>query len=153
MAEIVLRAAVLDAGLADRVRVSSSGTGNWHIGGGANPPARRVLEANGFPSEHVAHQVSRAELPTIDLVLAADRSHLDFLKRLDSGAAERIVLLRAFDPDADHDEVPDPYGGPDTEFVEVLEMIRAAAPGVIAEIRRRLTSARPQSVPSRSAAQ
>jgi len=49
-----------------------------------------------------------------------------------------VSLLRSFDPDADDDEVPDPYYGPDSGFDEVLAMTQSAAPWVIDEIRRRL---------------
>ena len=51
---------------------------------------------------------------------------------------DRIVLFRSFDPDADHDELPDPYGGPDEEYMQVMTMVQAAVPGIVAEIRRRL---------------
>jgi protein-tyrosine phosphatase len=51
---------------------------------------------------------------------------------------DKVVLLRSFDPDAEHDEVPDPYYGPDSGFDEVLAMTVAAAPGIVQEIRRRL---------------
>ena len=52
------------------------------------------------------------------------------------------MLLRSFDPDADDDEVPDPYYGPDAGFDDVLAMTMAAAPGIVEEIRRRLDSLR-----------
>ena len=39
MADVVLSARVADAGLDDRVTVSSSGTGGWHVG---DPMDRRA---------------------------------------------------------------------------------------------------------------
>lgn len=150
MAAIVLRQAVDEAGLAERVRVTSAGTGPWHAGGPAHANTRRVLSDAGFDTGHIAHQITRDEMPTVDLLLAADRSHLAALTTLDQPAERgrrsavavqtptRIVLFRSFDPDADHDEIPDPYGGPHEEYVQVMSMVRAAVPGIIAEIRRRL---------------
>lgn len=140
MAAIVLRRALDDAGLGDRVQVSSAGTGPWHAGGPAHASTRRVLKQAGFDTDHIAHQITREELPAIDLVLAADRSHLSALRELDTDTTshDRIVLFRSFDPTADHDELPDPYGGPDEEYVQVMSMVRAAVPGIVAEIRRRL---------------
>ena len=136
--EQVLRAAFADAGLAERVLVSSAGTGDWHVGQGANPRSVRVLDAAGYPRvKHVAHMITPAELAGIDLVLAADRGHLGELLAMTT-EPEKVVLLRTFDPDADHDEVPDPYYGPDAGFDEVLAMTVAAAPGVVREVRRRL---------------
>lgn len=141
MAAIVLRKALDDAGLGDRVRVSSAGTGPWYEGGPAHEATRRVLAAGGYLTEHIAHQITPEELPEIDLVLAADRTHLIALRKLDRKGhpdAARIALFRSFDPSADHDEIPDPYGGPDSEYTDVLAMVRAAVPGIVDEIRRRL---------------
>ncbi len=141
--EQVLRAAIADAGLADQIRVSSAGTGDWHVGQGANHRAVRVLRAAGYPEyRHAARMITRTELEDVDLALAADRGHLRDLQVL-TGEPEKIVLLRSFDPDADDDEVPDPYFGPDAGFDEVLAMTVAAAPGIVAEIRRRLDEAGP----------
>ncbi len=137
--EQVLRKAVADAGLADRVRVSSAGTGDWHVGAGAHRGSVRVLREAGYPTEHTARQLTRTDLASIDLVLAADRDHRALVRRLMSGPDQgKVHLLRDFDPHADSDEVPDPYYGPHQAFVAVLDMTVAAMPGVIDEIRRRL---------------
>jgi protein-tyrosine phosphatase len=139
--EQVLRAAIAAAGLADRVIVSSAGTGDWHLGQGANPRSERVLRAAGYPEwKHTARMISRADLRDIDLVLAADRGHLAELQAMTDDPA-KVALLRSFDPGANDDEVPDPYYGPDSGFDDVLAMTRAAAPGIVDEIRRLLGAA------------
>jgi protein-tyrosine phosphatase len=135
--EQVLRSAIAEAGLADQVRVSSAGTGDWHIGQGANQRAVKVLRASGYGTDHRARQITPRELAGVDLALAADRGHLRDLRRMTQDHA-KVALLRSFDPGADDDEVPDPYYGPDSGFDEVLAMTEAAAPGVIQEIRRLL---------------
>lgn len=136
--EQVLRTAFADAGLADRVTVSSAGTGDWHVGQGANDRAVAVLAAAGYPTDHRARQITSTDLDTVDLVLAADHGHLQELRRL-TDDHDKVVLLRSFDPAAGPDaEVPDPYYGPDAGFDEVLAMTEAAAPGVVAAVRERL---------------
>lgn len=136
--EQVLRAAFANAGLADRVRVSSAGTGGWHVGQGADERAVGVLAAAGLPTDHRVRQISGDDLESVDLVLAADRGHLLELRRL-TDDHDKIVLLRSFDPDAGPDaEVPDPYYGSDAGFAEVLAVTEAAAPGVVAAVRDRL---------------
>lgn len=135
--EKVLQAAFDQAGLADLVEVTSAGTGDWHVGQPANPRAVKVLAAAGYPTEHRARQIDAADLDSIDLVLAADHGHVRALRSL-TGDHDKIVLLRSFDPGADGDEVPDPYYGPDAGFDDVLAMTRAAAPGVVAAVRKRL---------------
>jgi low molecular weight protein-tyrosine phosphatase len=134
--EQVLRSAIAEAGLADQVRVSSAGTGDWHIGQRANRRAVKVLRGAGYATDHLARQITPRELAGVDLALAADRGHLRELRAMTQDHA-KVALLRSFDPGAD-DEVPDPYYGPDSGFDEVLAMTEAAAPGVIAEIRRLL---------------
>jgi protein-tyrosine phosphatase len=96
-----------------------------------------VLRAAGYGTDHRARQITPRELAGVDLALAADRGHLRELRAMTQDHA-KVVLLRSFDPAADDDEVPDPYYGPDSGFNEVLAMTQAAAPGVIAEIRRLL---------------
>lgn len=135
--EQMLRAALVDAGLDQAVRVSSAGTGNWHVGYPADRQAQAALRRAGFGTDHRAHQITEDELQTVDLVLAADRGHQLILRRM-TPDPDKVQLLRSFDPDATGDEVPDPYQGPDSEFDDVVAMTAAAIPGVVQEIRRRL---------------
>lgn len=133
MGEQVLRRAFAEAGLGPRVTVSSAGTGGWHIGDPAQEPARRVLAAAGYPTEHAARQVTREMVNGATLVLAADRGHYRALRAM-AARPDRVQLLRTFDPYADSDEVPDPYGYSDIAYREVLAMLEAAAPGIVATV-------------------
>jgi protein-tyrosine phosphatase len=130
IAEKVFAAELERAGLADGVRVSSAGTGEWHVGSPADDRAAAVLRAAGYPSRHRARQVD-AEMLDADLIVALDLSHERDLRRLvpDPG---RLRLLRSFDPAAPvRAEVPDPYYGDDDGFADVLAMIEAAMPGLV----------------------
>lgn len=136
--EQMLRAAVVEAGLEQSVRVSSAGTGDWHVGHPADRQAQAALRRAGFATDHRAHQITAQELATIDLALAADRGHERILLTLTT-EGDKVRLLRGFDPAAGGEDVPDPYQGADSEFDDVVAMTAAAIPGVIEEIRRRLT--------------
>jgi len=136
MAEVLIRAQLAAAGLADRVSVESAGTGDWHLGQRMDRGARAELLRRGLDgSEHRARQIGPDWLDRFDLLIAMDQSNLRSLRRMAAGrpeAAERIRLLRAFDPQApDGAEVPDPYGGGPDEFAEVFELIAAAAKGLV----------------------
>jgi protein-tyrosine phosphatase len=96
-----------------------------------------VLRAAGYPTGHRARQITTDALADVDLAVAADRGHARDLRRMTDDPG-KVVLFRAFDQDADGDEVPDPYYGPDSGFDEVLAMTEAATPGLLDEIRRRL---------------
>ncbi|HZP49728.1 MAG TPA: low molecular weight protein-tyrosine-phosphatase [Actinocrinis sp.] len=81
MAEWVLRARIAEAGLSDVVEVDSAGTGDWHVGDGADPRTVRVLARHGYPSRHVARQFEQSDLLRRDLVIALDHGHLRTLRR------------------------------------------------------------------------
>jgi protein-tyrosine phosphatase len=137
MAALVLRAHLDRAGLADKVTVTSAGTGGWHVGEPADPRAAQVLRAHGYDTEHAARQVDAQEL-SADLLVALDTGHLAALRR-SVPEPDRVRLLRSFDPAAPADaEVPDPYYGGQNGFDEVLAMIEAAMPGLIAWVQARL---------------
>lgn len=161
MAEWVLRARLADAGLSGAVIVDSAGTGDWHVGDGADPRTVQVLARHGYPSRHVARQFEAADLGRRDLVVAMDSGHLRTL-RLWAERAERpeyperprhtvpgtapprsgpprpaeLRLLREFDPAAGPDrlDVPDPYYGSLAGFEECLAMVEAAIPGLLSHI-------------------
>jgi protein-tyrosine phosphatase len=137
MAALVFGEQVRQAGLADRIRVTSAGIGPWHVGEPADERARRVLAERGYPTEHVATQVSPDHLGA-DLLLAMDSGHETALRRL-VGDQDRVRMFRSYDPTAGDDlDVPDPYyGGPDG-FTDLLAMIEAVTPGLLASIRDRL---------------
>ncbi|MEE4545138.1 low molecular weight protein-tyrosine-phosphatase [Streptomyces sp. V4-01] len=136
-AALVAAERLREAGLGDRVRVTSAGIGPWHVGESIDRRSGEVLAAHGYPVEHVAAQVGAEHLDA-DLFLAMDRGHEKALRALVDGTS-RIRLLRSFDPDATGDlDVPDPYYGGRAGFEEVLAMIEAATPGLIAWVRERL---------------
>ena len=137
IAEKVFARAIEQVGLADRVHVSSAGTGPWHVGGPADDRAAALLSEHGYGETHVARQIDD-ELLGADLLVALDEGHLRALRRV-APDPDRVRLLRSFDPAAPpRAGVPDPYyGGPDG-FTEVLTMIRAATPGLLEHVRAQL---------------
>ncbi|MFJ5547082.1 low molecular weight protein-tyrosine-phosphatase [Streptomyces sp. NPDC093225] len=140
MAEAVFRARVRAAGLDGVVEVSSAGTGGWHEGDGADPRTLDVLAAAGYELDHRARRFRASWFDRLDLVLALDAGHARDLRRLAPGAeaAAKVRLLRSYDPAADGPDVPDPYYGGRDGFEECLEMVEAAGPGLLAEIRAAL---------------
>ena len=109
IAEKVFAHEVEQAGLADRVQVTSAGTGSWHVGDPADSRAAALLAEHGYVDAHVARQVDD-ELLDADLLVALDAGHLRALRRI-APDPERVRLLRSFDPDAPagfDDSVPRP---------------------------------------------
>ncbi len=146
IAEAVLRDRIVRAGLQDAVVVDSAGTGDWHLGGPADPRALATLRAHDYPLEHRARQIDPSWFASIDLILAMDRANFrDLLvMRKQAGSTTEIRMFRAFDPalaasrePSAELEVPDPYEGGDAEFVRVLHMIEKAADGLVAHLSTR----------------
>jgi protein-tyrosine phosphatase len=138
MAEKMFADQLRRRGLSDAVRVSSAGTGNWHVGDGADQRAIRVLRAHGYPADHCAAQLDDDHLAA-DLVVALGRNHLRMLRHL-GVEDDRIRMLRSFDPrsGAHAPDVEDPYYGDHADFEEVLTVIEAALPGLHAWVDEQL---------------
>ena len=131
-----MRARAEAAGLP--VTLDSAGTGDWHAG---DPPDRRMTAAarkRGIDLTGLrARQVRPRDFEAFDLVLAMDRANLDALSRLrPAGAPAGLELMRDQAPGPRGREVPDPYYGGDAGFERVLDMLEAAADGLVARLRQ-----------------
>jgi protein-tyrosine phosphatase len=122
------------------VEVDSSGTGSWHVGDPADERTVATLRRAGYGFAHRARRFERSWFARYDLIIALDRGHLRDLLRFAAGDEDRakVRLLREFDPAASDLDVPDPYYSRDAAFEEVREQIEAAAPGLLAHVRRAL---------------
>ncbi len=138
MAEKMFAHQIQQRGLGDVVRVTSAGTGNWHVGEGADLRAKRVLREHGYPTDHRAAQVEDDHLAA-DLVIALGRNHAQLLRQLGVDD-DRLRMLRSFDPrsGAYALDVEDPYYGDQNDFKEVFDVIEAALPGLHAWVDERL---------------
>ena len=138
MADVVLSRLVREAGLGDRVMVSSCGTGPWHVGEPIDPRAGATLTAAGYDaSAHRGRQLDRDWLE-LDLLLAMDDDNLAGVRGLGADP-ERARLFRSFDPLVPEDEpvpdVPDPYFGGEEGFTEVLAMVERTCARLLDELR------------------
>ena len=142
IAEVVMRRLADEAGLSGVVEVDSAGTGDWHVGGPADPRAVRALRDGGYDGRaHRARVFEPGWLDDRDLVLALDRGHLRELRtmaRIDA-QRDRVRLLRSFDPTAPEGaEVADPYYGDARDFAAVLEQVERACRGLLDAVARAL---------------
>jgi protein-tyrosine phosphatase len=137
-AEGVMRRLVEQAGLEERIEIESAGTGGWHVGEPPDERATLAARRRGVTLAGAAQQVTRDDFRRFDLLIALDRANLRELLVLapDEDAAERVRLLREFDPAAAGVlDVPDPYYGGDRGFETVLDMVEAACRGLLDELR------------------
>ncbi len=131
-----MRHLVAEAGLEDTVSVQSAGTGSWHIGSAPDERSAAAARTRGITLEGAAQQVSAADFERFDLLVAMDRANERDLRALapDEESRAKVVLLRAFDPEAVRTgdlDVPDPYYGGDDGFEHVLDIVERACRGVL----------------------
>ena len=115
------------AGLQVRYEADSAGTAAYHIG---EPPDERSVDTarrRGIHYSGRARKLERDDFYRFDHIVAMDRSNLeDILARRPEDATAEVHLLRAFDPEPDDEDVPDPYhGGPDG-FADVHDIVDRA---------------------------
>jgi protein-tyrosine phosphatase len=134
-AEAAIREAAEDAGI--DVVTDSAGTGTWHIGQPPHPDSVAAGARAGLQIDGRARKVTAADFDRFDIILAMDRANLRDLHELapTREAMARARLFRTYDPGAEKDEVPDPWGGPEAGYDETVRIVREAARGLVAELR------------------
>jgi low molecular weight protein-tyrosine phosphatase len=127
IAHVVLQRKLSAVATSRRIRVESSGTGDWHVGEPMDRRAATTLAAAGYdPSLHRARQVDPDLFSRNDAILVMDRSNLRDVQALTESAEDqdRILMFRAFDPVPDGDlDVPDPWYGGQAGFDDVLAIV------------------------------
>jgi low molecular weight protein-tyrosine phosphatase len=137
-AQGVFEMLVAEAALAEHIQVDSAGTHAYHIG---EPPDARATEAALRRGVNLSSQKARRVMPAdfveFDYVLAMDRSNYEDLSaQCDPADLSKLRLFLEYAPDLRVHDVPDPYYGGATGFDRVLDLIEAAAQGLLAEIRQ-----------------
>ncbi|MEN9325045.1 MAG: hypothetical protein RL414_799 [Actinomycetota bacterium] len=120
-----------------KIIVTSSGTSSWHVGERAHQLSEKTWKRAGYTHSHSARQFIADHFDQVDLILAMDLSNqanILALARTDEDRA-KVAMLRAFDPSADSQEVPDPWGNELDAYQDVLAMVEAAVSGLLAAVR------------------
>ncbi|HXH73246.1 MAG TPA: low molecular weight protein-tyrosine-phosphatase [Mariprofundaceae bacterium] len=128
LAEVVVRAEVDRRGLQNTFHIESAGTGDWHVGNGADPRSAATAERYGLDlSRHKAQQITRRNVGDWHWFVAMDHDNRRNLLAM-GAPAERVLMMRQFEVDKGAaPEVPDPYyGGPDG-FEHAYAMLRENA--------------------------
>ena len=134
LAEGIFRHLVEEAGLTNDFEIDSCGTGGWHVGSSPHRESIRIAAAHGISIDsQQARQVKPSDLKHYDVIVAMDRSNQDDLLALNPDSS--VVLMRAYDDEADSPDVPDPYyGGPDG-FKDVYDILYRSAAKLLEDIR------------------
>ena len=116
------------------VEIDSAGTSDWHVGDPPYGPMQQAAQARGYDLSPLrARQFQPADFDRFDLIVGMDDSNMSDIERMrPQGADTRVELFTTFAPDTGMDHVPDPYYT--RNFDETLDLVEAAARGLIAEL-------------------
>ena len=130
------------AGLENLVVVDSAGTHGYHVGDRPDPRAQAAAKRRSYDlSKLRARRLLSDDYARFDHLLAMDRGHQSIM--LPNSPPEhrsKIRLFMDYAPEVEHREVPDPYYGDDAGFDLVLDLVEAAAYGLLQAIRASMTS-------------
>ena len=146
-AEAVFRALAAREAPQLELWIDSAGTADYHIGSEPDRRSREAAHRRGYDMSGMrARRVEPDDFERFDLILAMDRSNWSELRQVAPPAArERVRLFLEYGPDAELMDVPDPYYGGPNGFEAVLDLIEAAARGLLRHLQAR---ARADQLPS-----
>lgn len=136
-AEIVFREIAAREAPDLRLEIDSAGTAAYHVGSPPDSRTRQAALRRGYDMSALrARVVEPQDFGRFDLILAMDRQNFETLRqRAPATSRERIRLFLEFASDAEATEVPDPYYGGPNGFEEVLDLVEAAARGLLEHVR------------------
>ncbi|HUO45975.1 MAG TPA: low molecular weight protein-tyrosine-phosphatase [Acidimicrobiia bacterium] len=131
-AEGILRHMTAGGGL--DIEVDSAGTSREHQG--QEPHRMTIAEARkrGFDvSKQRARQLRPTDFETFDLILTADEIVNRIVReRAPAEARARVLRMTEVGPDfAEWPEVPDPYYGNESDYVQVFDLLERAMAGLM----------------------
>jgi len=142
-AHAVFQSMVDAEGLASRITVDSSGTGDWHIGRPPDPRSQEHALNRGYDmSDLRARLVVPEDFERFDYIFAMDKQNLADLKAMQPDTYPgHLGLFLDLCPNPEftgYSDVPDPYYGGVQGFSLVLDLIEDASVELLRQIKARL---------------
>ncbi|MCU0689084.1 MAG: low molecular weight phosphotyrosine protein phosphatase [Phycisphaerales bacterium] len=128
MGKVLLARHAEARGVADRLRIDSCGTGDWHVGGPADPRTIATAQARGVIVNHRARQLAAPDADRFDLLIAMDANNRRTMIARGMPAAKIALLREYLDGPLD---VPDPYHGDEPDFFHVHDLIDRATAALL----------------------
>lgn len=132
-AEGVFQHLVNEQKLQSFFEVDSAGTSAYHEGDDANSNAQKVANEHDVRLHSKSRQLKPFDLEYFDLIVAMDMENFSNIKQLDGAGQheKKVVMLRAYDPQPDGQEVPDPYFGGMRGFRNVFEIVHRSCENLL----------------------
>ena len=125
LAEAIFKTRIAEHDLISKIEADSCGTAGYHIGDSPDPRTIANARKNGIEIRHLGRQLSLKDIEYYDLIFAMDRSNYQNILNIRGAEHHRgkVKMMRDFDSQCDHEDVPDPYYGGEKSFQEVFEIL------------------------------
>lgn len=134
-AEGIFQHLINEHDLENYFEVDSAGTSAYHVGESANNKSQRTAQKHGITLHSKARQFDASDLEYYDLILAMDNENLQNVRQMANGNhANKIGLMRDFDPNPGDGEVPDPYYGGPEGFENVFQIVKRSCENLLDEL-------------------
>jgi len=131
LAEVVVKSIAEEQGLSPMFHFESAGTGDWHVGKGADPrSASKALEKDLSLAHHQAQQITPRNIHEWDVFVAMDSDNRRNLIAM-GAKPEQVVMMRAFEGTEQTPDVPDPYYGGAAGFEDAYQMLILNGQGLL----------------------
>jgi protein-tyrosine phosphatase len=135
MAEAVFRQQVAQAGLTDKIKIDSAGTGDWHIG---NPPHHgtlKILKKYEIDEQGIfARQLASVDFEKYQYIICMDEDNVRNAKTFTQTPYHgELRRLLEYHPEHKTLNVPDPYFTGD--FEETYRLVTGACSHLLSHIR------------------
>ncbi|MEX0722974.1 MAG: low molecular weight protein-tyrosine-phosphatase [Gracilimonas sp.] len=116
--------------------IDSAGTAAYHVGESANSKSQATANKHGVQLPSKARKFEYPDLEEFDLILAMDTENYRNIKSLDrkNKYANKIKMMREFDPQPADGEVPDPYYGGMDGFENVFQVLDRSTEALLQEL-------------------
>jgi len=128
LAEAIVRERALVRGLDRQFCFASAGTGDWHVGSGADTRSAATAKAHDVDlSRHRAMQITPQDISHWHWFVAMDANNKEDLLAMGAGR-ETVLMMRQFESEANTPpDVPDPYYGGNDGFEKMFHLLTANA--------------------------
>jgi protein-tyrosine phosphatase len=136
------------AELSDAFHIDSAGTSNYHEGELPDRRMRETARKHGIDLTSRARPLRKRDFREYDYIAAMDRSVLRAIlamKEDDPDCCANIFLMRDYDPEADSQDVPDPYFGGPEGFEDVYHILLRSNTALLKKIMENSLEFRDQS--------
>ena len=121
------------------VQVDSAGTQDYHVGQSPDRRSSEHARRRGYDISGLrARQLTQRDFEEFDRLLAMARGHLEILRQLSPPQHHGKLKLFLQLSGLEETDVADPYYGRTEDFERVLDMVEAAARGLLDHVRSHL---------------